>query len=54
MQNVVGKFSQTPGAIRHAGPALGEHNREVLMGLGYTEAQLVEAGIELDRTPKAA
>ena len=26
MQNVAPKLSDTPGAIRHVGPALGEHN----------------------------
>jgi len=46
MQNVVGKFSATPGKIRHAGPALGEHNQEILMErLGYAEAELREAGM---------
>jgi crotonobetainyl-CoA:carnitine CoA-transferase CaiB-like acyl-CoA transferase len=30
MTNVVPKFSRTPGAIRTAGPALGEHTDEVL------------------------
>jgi crotonobetainyl-CoA:carnitine CoA-transferase CaiB-like acyl-CoA transferase len=29
MQNVVPKLSRTPGRIRHAGPRLGEHTREV-------------------------
>jgi len=48
MQNVVGKFSATPGRIRRAGPKLGEHNREVLIGeLGFTEAEIKEAGIDL-------
>ncbi|MNR45323.1 formyl-coenzyme A transferase [compost metagenome] len=46
MQNVVGKLSRTPGWIEHAGPALGEHNREILIEqLGYSEAQLREFGI---------
>ena len=46
MQNVVGKFSRTPGRIRAAGPRLGEHNREVLIErLGFTEAELEAAGI---------
>ena len=41
MQNVVGKFSRTPGKIRHAGPKLGEHNYEILIEmLGYTEDEL--------------
>jgi formyl-CoA transferase len=29
MQNVVPKLSRTPGRLRHAGPRLGEHTREV-------------------------
>lgn len=49
MQNVVPKLSTTPGDIRHTGPALGEHNEEVLRGLlGYSADQLAswqEAGI---------
>ena len=46
MQDVVGKMSATPGAVRHAGPPLGEHNHEVLIGeLGFTEAELVAAGV---------
>jgi crotonobetainyl-CoA:carnitine CoA-transferase CaiB-like acyl-CoA transferase len=48
MQNVVGNFSRTPGAIRHAGPRLGEHNREVLVEeLGFSEAELKDAGLPL-------
>ena len=48
MQNVVGKFSATPGTIRRAGSKLGEHNREVLIGeLGFTEAEVAAAGIQL-------
>jgi formyl-CoA transferase len=33
MQNVTPKFSATPGAIRHPGPALGEHNDDVFRGI---------------------
>jgi formyl-CoA transferase len=33
MQNVVPKLSDTPGAVRTSGPALGEHNEEVWKGL---------------------
>jgi crotonobetainyl-CoA:carnitine CoA-transferase CaiB-like acyl-CoA transferase len=48
MQNVVGNFSRTPGAIRRAGPRLGEHNREVLVEeLGFSEAELKDAGLSL-------
>lgn len=49
MQNVVGRFSRTPGGIRHAGPKLGSSNRDVLIGeLGFTEEELREAGYEID------
>jgi formyl-CoA transferase len=49
MQNVAPRLSATPGRVRHAGPALGEHNREILGGLlGIDEpgrAKLTVAGI---------
>lgn len=49
MQNVVGRFSRTPGGIRHAGPKLGSSNREVLMGeLGFSEEELKSAGYEIE------
>ena len=48
MQNVVGKFSRTPGEIRHTGPRLGQHNREVLVGmLRFSEAEVQAQGIDL-------
>ncbi|MBI4587373.1 MAG: CoA transferase [Candidatus Rokubacteria bacterium] len=48
MQSVVGTFSRTPGAIRHAGPRLGEHNRQVLVAqLGFSEEELKTAGLPL-------
>lgn len=34
MQCVVPRFSETPGAVHRAGPALGEHNEEVYRALG--------------------
>ena len=49
MQNVVGRFSRTPGGIRHAGPKLGSSNRDVLIGeLGFTEQELKDAGYDLE------
>ena len=49
MQNVVGKLSRNPGNIRHAGPPLGAHNREILMEkLGFTEEELKATGYKLE------
>ncbi|QHI97846.1 CoA transferase [Xylophilus rhododendri] len=54
MQNVVGKLSRTPGAIRHAGPPTGQSNREILIErLGFTEAQLAAEGIRIDLPAEA-
>jgi formyl-CoA transferase len=52
MQDVVGRLSASPGEIRHPGPRLGQHNREILVQrLGYSEAMLAQAGIVLDEPP---
>ena len=52
MQNVIGKFSRTPGKIRHAGPKLGEHNYEVLVEtLGFSEDELKLNGYEITKKP---
>ena len=40
MQNVVPRFSRTPGGIRGTGPDLGEHNEEVFGALGLGAADL--------------
>jgi crotonobetainyl-CoA:carnitine CoA-transferase CaiB-like acyl-CoA transferase len=48
MQNVVPRLSETPGAIRWAGPALGEHTDAVLAELGLAPeriAALRDAGV---------
>ena len=43
MQNVVPRFSATPGSMDFLGPAAGRHNEEVYRGeLGYSEAKLNE------------
>ena len=41
------KFSQTPGCVNSAAPLLGQHTREVLMEIGYSEQEtkdLLNAG----------
>lgn len=40
MQNVLFRLSDTPGAVRSAGPPRGSHNDEVLGGLGFDAEQL--------------
>ncbi|MDA9289138.1 CoA transferase [Alphaproteobacteria bacterium] len=51
MQNVIGKFSRTPGKIRHAGPQLGEHNFEVLVKmLGFSEEELKKEGYVIEKS----
>ena len=40
MQGVVPRFSETPGAVRHAGPAIGQHNEEVYGGMGLSAAEI--------------
>jgi len=45
------KFSETPGRITRPAPMLGQHTREVLLGVGYTDAEIdalaAEGAIEL-------
>jgi len=55
MQNVVGRFSRTPGAVLKPGPMLGEHNREVLIDeLGFDDAQVQSAGIDIAESNRGA
>jgi formyl-CoA transferase len=45
---VIPKFSDTPGAVRRAGPTLGEHNSDVYAEIGLTAedlAALEEKGV---------
>ena len=61
MHHVVPRLSDTPGSIRAAAPALGEHNAELLAELGLDEAQVagliaegVVAGAGVARAEDAA
>jgi succinyl-CoA---D-citramalate CoA-transferase len=40
LPGIVPKLSGDPGATRWLGPRLGEHTREVLLGAGYSDAQI--------------
>ncbi len=40
MQNVVPAFARAPGAVRHAGPSIGQHNDEVFGALGLDAADI--------------
>jgi formyl-CoA transferase len=42
MPGIVPKLSDTPGAVEWTGPALGEHNQQVLSALGYSPEQIAE------------
>ncbi len=42
MTGIVPKFSRTPGAIRHTGPALGAHTNEVLRDLASCSDEEIE------------
>ncbi len=52
------KFSKSPPSVRRAAPVLGEHSREVLAELGYSEADIdrmaAEGAIGTADLPKAA
>ena len=39
---VTPKLSETPGGTKWIGPALGEHNDEILRSLGYDDAQIAQ------------
>jgi crotonobetainyl-CoA:carnitine CoA-transferase CaiB-like acyl-CoA transferase len=48
------RFLETPGRVRRAAPALGEHNREILAELGYSEDEVatLESTGTVRRTPR--
>src|SRR5262245_9037037 len=48
MHAVVPKLSGTPGRLRHAAPAIGQHNREIFSRIGYSDERitaLVQKGV---------
>ncbi len=40
MHKIVPRLAGTPGALRTPAPSLGQHNAELLAGLGYTDAEI--------------
>ena len=40
MHNVIPRLSGTPGKLRHPAPKLGEHTREVLREIGYSDERI--------------
>ena len=42
MQGVVPRFSETPGSVRQAGPAMGEHNAEIYGALGLSKQEIAD------------
>jgi crotonobetainyl-CoA:carnitine CoA-transferase CaiB-like acyl-CoA transferase len=40
MHNVIPRLSNTPGKLRHPAPALGQHTRDLLHGMGYSAERI--------------
>lgn len=40
MHNVIPRLSETPGKLRHPAPALGQHTRDLLHGIGYSAERI--------------
>jgi formyl-CoA transferase len=40
MHNIVPRLAGTPGAVRTPAPALGQHNVELMRGLGYAQPEI--------------
>jgi crotonobetainyl-CoA:carnitine CoA-transferase CaiB-like acyl-CoA transferase len=46
MHNVIPRLSETPGRLRHPAPALGQHTREVLREIGYSDDRIAALAAE--------
>jgi crotonobetainyl-CoA:carnitine CoA-transferase CaiB-like acyl-CoA transferase len=50
------KFSETPGGVRRAAPALGQHTREVLREHGFSDAEIeqmaAQGAVQMPATTK--
>ena len=52
MQNVIGRFSRTPGSVRTSAPKCGQDNAEILIErLGFTPEELDRAGVAYELRP---